>query len=712
MKKFSKWFYLFLMALLVFSLSGCGNDDDDNNTTSSKNTGSTLMVVNSEVFKQNGTYKLYKGGAVETLNGRVKDYVAPSVTTTGTQAAMNLEFNNFTSTDSFLFTEVDSDGNEKVVLAHNPKGTADPDFTTQQDSAIRVGGKLQKYTSLELSEGVNTSAVDFDDSDAIEIVLDSSTETAKVTSGDSTTLTPNNYVWHLSPDVGEYWTLSGATYDDEEDVQSAIEGSSNYAYGIYIARDIRYVPDTLTFTSTTSPKATDDNEGMYVAYYNVGASGKVTVQSADTYILAALPAEEGMPGGQGGQQQGGFNGQQQGGNPPSIPGAQASSLETVKSAMTHSASDAYNNPVLHITKPGTYKISGTWNGQIWVDIPDESVTEGTDTEDDPYAQVNLILNGVRVNCSVAPALVFNNVYEAGETSSTKVAAASMDIAPYLADTDENDAINGGANIFLAGDTTNVFVGTNVARINKLKLNDDDGYSETTDSLKYVKSLKKMYKLDGAFHSRVSLLIANFEDTDGTLIVSSDYEGLDSEMHMYIESGIVQVQASDDGINVNEDNTSVFHMEGGSLTVVSTGGDGIDSNGYIIFTGADKLSVTASSNNTKPSSKSQLNAQAEGPLDADLGIYMTDEVFEIYTVGDGSISLNPNNNTTDGGDDQSDNTVTKTVLMTDANGNEIVYLTNASPLEDTDTSDRGIPTSGNVFKLTHAVNDFSGITNNN
>ena len=44
---------------------------------------------------------------------------------------------------------------------------------------------------------------------------------------------------------------------------------------------------------------------------------------------------------------------------------------------------------------------------------------------------------------------------------------------------------------------------------------------------------------------------------------------------------------DDGINVNEDNVSVFTMNGGTLHIfagLGAEGDGIDSNGYIVVNG--------------------------------------------------------------------------------------------------------------------------------
>ena len=733
LKKFSTIIYFLMMALLVFSLSGCGHSDDDNVASSSTNTAaSPLMVLTSNNLVSGDEYTIYRGSNVSVTGTEAKYYVAPAATTGGQELTMNLEFSGNASND-LPYIICDSTGTN-VLFSYNPNGTGN-DTNTPYGSVIRNGaaGSQLSYTGLELSNSVFTSAIELDDETKItEIVLSSTDKSATV---NGATITPIDAIWYLSPDVGEYWTYNGESFDMEEDFQAEITSTD----GVYIAYDIRYVPDTLEFKEDqTATKANGNAEGdsdkLYVVYYNEGATNSTSkkkksyistyaVQSADTYILAALPNEMGMgaqggfqPGQQGNQPQPG----QQGGGGFQPVHSQASlaatNFDTVVSAMTHSASKAKGNPVLHITAPGVYKISGTWQGQIWVDIPDESVTDGTDSEDDPKAQVILILNGVTVNCSVAPALVFKNVYECGTTDSDVAQSTSMDVYQNLVSEDDEDNLdlNAGAIVLLAGGETNTLTGANVARINKLKLNSDDGYVETADSLKYVKSLKKMYKLDGALHSRMSMVIANASASNpGTLVINASYEGLDSEEHMYIESGVITINAADDGINVNDDDTSVFHMDGGSLTVVSTGGDGIDSNGYIIFTSADKLSVTASSNNTKPTSTSGLNAQAEGPLDADCGIYMSEAVFAIYTVGDGSASTTP---TTDPTTENTETTTNQsTAPQTDTIGNVATVTYQAKITNDTKsqlTKDQrvalGVKESGNTFKLIERYNDFTGV----
>ena len=406
-----------------------------------------------------------------------------------------------------------------------------------------------------------------------------------------------NCVWNITPETGEYWTYDGNTYDDEEELQADMGLDSS---GVYIAHDIRYVPNTLEFSSNAVNKELNGQDTCYVAYYSE------SLADGSNYILAALPTE--------------YNGQQN------------VALSTVKAGMTHSASDAYNNPVLHITKPGFYELSGTWNGQIWVDIPDKSVTSDKDTEDDSDAWVTLILDGLTVNCTVAPALVFKNVYEHGDSDSSSV-AAKWKSDPFSITSDFSE--NVGAGILLAAGSTNSLTGTNVARMNKLKINEDDYTSSNVGQ--YVKAQKKLYKLDAALHSRMSLLIDNYGTTDGTLnITSTNYEGLGSELHMLIESGKVTVSAADDGINVNEDDVSVFTQTGGTLTITSTYGDGIDSNGYVALKNCT-LNITAG--------QSKQNSAGEAGIDAEKDVKIESTANYTWTA---SSSSNGGGNPREGG----------------------------------------------------------------
>lgn len=243
-------------------------------------------------------------------------------------------------------------------------------------------------------------------------------------------------------------------------------------------------------------------------------------------------------------------------------------------AEKHSAEEAAANTVVTITEPGTYEIKGTIsNGQLAIDL-------GEDAEDDPNAVVTLVLDGVDINCSVAPAVIFYNVYECG-SGDTETATSEVDTSAA------------GANVIIADGTVNNITGSHVAKIYK------DG---TTD---------KKYKFDGAFYSKMSMNIDGGTLGTGRLNITADNEGLDSELHLTINGGIIHINSADDGINTNEDGVSVTTINGGYLYIFAGNGaegDGIDSNGWIVINGGTVISLA------NPNSM-------DGGIDSDMGTYI-------------------------------------------------------------------------------------------
>ena len=216
----------------------------------------------------------------------------------------------------------------------------------------------------------------------------------------------------------------------------------------------------------------------------------------------------------------------------------------------HDAEEAQAHTVVTIRSAGTYRLSGSLSqGQIAID-------PGDGAEDDPDAVVTLILDGVDVTCTVAPALIFYNVYECG--SSGEETAAS-----------EVDTSAAGANVIIADGSVNNFDGSHVARIYE---------PGTTD---------KLHKYDGAFYSKMSMNVSDETAGDGVLNITGDNEGLDTELHLTINGGVINIDAANDGINTNEDNVSVTTINGGTLNIdagLGSEGDGIDSNGWLVING--------------------------------------------------------------------------------------------------------------------------------
>lgn len=254
---------------------------------------------------------------------------------------------------------------------------------------------------------------------------------------------------------------------------------------------------------------------------------------------------------------------------------------------SYSKEDAETHTVVHITEPGTYGISGKLSfGQIAIDL-------GKRAKHDPDAVVTLILNGIDINCEVAPAVIFYNVYECG-------------------DDDEDDAIkdvdtsSAGANVIISDGTVNNINGLYVARIydpESVILNEDETAVQTAE---------KLHKYDGAFYSKMSMNINGGKEGTGVLNIKAENEGLDSEMHLTINGGNINIESGNDGINTNEDEVSVTTINGGNIKIKVTGesgeGDGIDSNGWIVINDGT-LNVESCS------------SSMDAGLDSDMGTYI-------------------------------------------------------------------------------------------
>ncbi len=238
-------------------------------------------------------------------------------------------------------------------------------------------------------------------------------------------------------------------------------------------------------------------------------------------------------------------------------------------AEKHTAAEAEAHTVVNITAPGAYRVSGTLSaGQIRIDLGDAAF-------DDPEAVVELILDNADITCTVAPAILFQNVYECDSQWSVDTASPNVDTS------------NAGAKLVLEGQ--NAVTGSHVARIYK----DKDGE-------------KKLWKQDGALYSYMSLNVYG----PGSLDLTADNEGLDTELHLTINGGSIAIRSQDDGINTNEDGVSVTAINAGSLHIIAglgSEGDGIDSNGYLVINGGTVVSSA--------------HPAADAGLDSDMGSFI-------------------------------------------------------------------------------------------
>ena len=289
------------------------------------------------------------------------------------------------------------------------------------------------------------------DDSSVHIIVLASTETDRGYSHSATldgaSVEEFDYVWHADPSQAHNEVKNApAEYytGDKPDTDAAA----------YIAHDFYYYPELPT---DGFKRVNYDGEQEWVYYY--------TAQEYSDYISANLPVMgNGVPTG-----------------------------------MMHSEEEAYENAVLHITQAGTYILEGEWHGQIWIDLGDTD-----DTFADESAKVTIILNGVDVTCTVAPALVFYSVYECDNTWE------DQDNWSYDVDTS-----NAGANVIIADGTVNNFTGENVYRMLKTT------YKSGQEG-KSIPVQKKMRKTDGAFYSYVSMNIDGGEKGTGILNITAGY----------------------------------------------------------------------------------------------------------------------------------------------------------------------------------------------
>lgn len=192
-----------------------------------------------------------------------------------------------------------------------------------------------------------------------------------------------------------------------------------------------------------------------------------------------------------------------------------------------------SNRVVTIAAAGTYRISGT--------AADTQIAVCAGAEE----HVNLILDGIDITCRTAPAIA---VFTANDPR----AAGEYAVTLVLAEGSEN---------LVSGSHTKRIVETDV-------------------------------KMDGAISSLVSLGI----EGTGVLRVDADNEGIEVKNgHLTINGGKLSILAGDDPINVSEDNVGVLTMNGGYVfssvkNAAGAEGDGIDSNGWIIFNGGTAINL--------------------------------------------------------------------------------------------------------------------------
>ena len=172
------------------------------------------------------------------------------------------------------------------------------------------------------------------------------------------------------------------------------------------------------------------------------------------------------------------------------------------------------NSVL-ISEPGTYVLQGEYIGHVYVKL------NKTDN-------ATLILNGVNITNPDGPGVVIVRAREIDDYKYSRQDPITIERAQKI------DFANVGIRIVIADDSENI-----------VNAGHDDDY-------------------DGAFFSKVSMVIDGGEKGNGKLTIIADNEGLDTKRHIQINGGIINIVANDDGINPSKDYGSLLEINGGKL----------------------------------------------------------------------------------------------------------------------------------------------------
>lgn len=239
--------------------------------------------------------------------------------------------------------------------------------------------------------------------------------------------------------------------------------------------------------------------------------------------------------------------------------------------------------IININSAGTYEFSGTLtDGQISVNA------------NNIVGEVRIVLNNVNITCKSVPAIFV-----------------------YCKDTENEDC---KVVIETASGSTNIIVGGKIKQSVESWEDQDSILYSIEKGYDYDRQYYERYKYDGAISSDISL---TFEGSGTLNVTFSKKEGIESKMHITINSGTYNIQSLDDGINACRESESIITINGGTVIVNiladADEGDGIDSNGYIYINGGTVYAFA--------------HPGSDNGLDSDFGTYIdggTVDDNNIYT----------------------------------------------------------------------------------
>ncbi len=280
---------------------------------------------------------------------------------------------------------------------------------------------------------------------------------------------------------------------------------------------------------------------------------------------------------------------------------------------------AVNGSTLTITKEGTYLLSGELdNGQIIVDAADED-------------KVQIVLNGVSITNESSAAIYVKNADKVFLTLAEGT-ENSVSTTGTFVDTDENSVdgavfskstltVNGKGSLTVSS-TAHGIVSKDDLKVmsGEITINAEKSGLCGKDSVRIAGGTLTITAGSNGIKSD------NEEDADkgyvyivdGSITVSESKEGLEGN-NITIAGGTISLNASDDGVNINDESGTLI-INDGSLTVYAKG-DGLDSNGDILMNGGTVtvFSPDNGGNGTIDVGEAQNKAVASGAAFIGLGV---------------------------------------------------------------------------------------------
>ena len=193
---------------------------------------------------------------------------------------------------------------------------------------------------------------------------------------------------------------------------------------------------------------------------------------------------------------------------------------------------------------------------------------------DPDAKVTLILNGAKIDCTVAPGVVFYSVYECDNAWETRESYGA--------------AVDTGA------------------------------------------AQKKARKTDGAFYSYVSMNVTGGAEGSGVLNITSTFEGLDTELHLTVNGGSLHILAGLGSEGDGIDSNGYVVINGGTVVALASpmADSGLDSDCGTYVNGGTVVALGASmdwaeSDGSENAGQAAVNLSFSQRQSADEAIVITD-----------------------------------------------------------------------------------------